>query len=99
MTRSRRRILQDSDDDEQTENLIDSAKLTFSIKPHAVKSFLSQEFFNLKKKDNAQTDLECSICLEKINCIKCFTLWTCGHYFHASCCAQLKTNRCPICNL
>ena len=42
-----------------------------------------------------RTELECPICLEKIDCKHCFLVLSCGHHSHSFCLHRI--NRCPIC--
>lgn len=56
---------------------------------------LSQNFFQMSV--DLKKDLECVICMEKIDCKCCFTLLNCGHYFHGACLLQLQRKECPIC--
>lgn len=55
-----------------------------------VKDYLKNKYWELDK------ELEnCSICMEEICCKKCFSLLSCGHYFHMSC--IYKCSSCPLC--
>jgi hypothetical protein len=81
----------------EPEDLIGSAKVVLSIKPHPVLPHLSKEFYRLKLA--SKENLECAVCMEPINCIHCISLWTCGHAFHARCTEHCITNRCPLCNV
>lgn len=83
--------------DEDSESMIGSAKVVVQMKPHPVMGHLAKEYFELRK--NIGQKLECSVCMEQIDCKHCISLWTCGHSFHASCVEQCPTTRCPLCNL
>lgn len=95
----RRRIRDDEEDDEDDLplHMVEFAKVITTVRPHAVRQHLANEYYDLKAK--VGETLECAICLEKIDCKRCLQLWTCGHSFHATCTAQCSTNRCPLCNL
>ena len=56
---------------------------------------LSQNYFEMARELNK--DLECSVCLEKLNCKSCFTILSCGHSFHGSCLVRIKEKECPTC--
>jgi hypothetical protein len=58
-----------------------------------VKDFLKNNYYKLLKENNEK--LDCSICLDEIDCTKCFMLLSCGHYFHIGCC--IRCNYCPLC--
>ena len=62
-------------------------------KGHTTKTCLS----NYKEIERVNSNLECSICLLKINKPKCKT--SCGHVFHITCLREwLKNNiTCPLC--
>lgn len=81
----------------QPAQLISHTKITHVLKPHPVKKALSNNYFDLLK--SAGTDLQCAICLEQIDCRCCFELWSCSHFYHASCSSQIVTTKCPQCNL
>jgi|DEB0MinimDraft_6_1074348.scaffolds.fasta_scaffold32426_4 hypothetical protein len=59
------------------------------------KDFLSENYFDMCKELNK--DLECSICMEKLNCRSCFMLLACGHSFHAKCLIRMQEHMCPTC--
>jgi hypothetical protein len=84
-------------DDEGDDSMVGSAKVVVQLKPHPVMPHLAKEYFVLKQRANET--LECPVCLEKIDCKHCISLWTCGHSFHASCTEACTTTRCPLCNL
>ena len=50
-----------------------------------VKDFLKNNYWEL---------LECSICLNEVDCKNCFCLMDCGHSFHL--CCILKCKNCPL---
>lgn len=58
-----------------------------------VKDFLKNNYFDMLKEKKEK--IECSICLEEIDCKNCFCLLTCGHSYHLGC--VLKCHKCPIC--
>lgn len=41
--------------------------------------------------------MDCSICLDKINCLDFIRLLDCGHQFHNICFLRGETGRCPMC--
>ena len=55
--------------------------------------FLCDKMFDLCKITNEV--LECSICLENIECKRCHVVLTCGHSYHFNC--IFNQQRCPIC--
>jgi len=57
------------------------------------KDFLKNNYFDMLKEK--RETIECSICLEEIDCKNCFCLLTCGHSYHLAC--ILKCHNCPIC--
>jgi len=57
------------------------------------KDFLKNNYFDMLKEKKEK--IECSICLEEIDCKNCFCLLTCGHSYHLGC--ILKCHNCPIC--
>lgn len=56
-----------------------------------VKDYLKNQFWELKKNET----MECSICLDNIDCQKCFCLLSCGHAYHL--CCIIRCNTCPLC--
>ena len=62
---------------------------------NVVKPFLRDQFYEMAKKVGRK--MECSICLENIDCNKCLTLMTCGHTLHLSCYMSQQTYTCPLC--
>lgn len=58
-----------------------------------VSLFLKNKYFDLSKSNNIT--LNCSICLEDIDCKHCFSLLSCGHPFHFQCIAEQTV--CPLC--
>jgi hypothetical protein len=58
-----------------------------------VKDFLKNNYFKLLKEKNDK--IECSVCLEEIDCPKCYYLLNCGHSFHIGC--AIRCNFCPLC--
>ena len=61
------------------------------IKP--VKDYLKKTLWDLYKDKGEK--LECSICLDEIDCEKCACWLTCGHHYHL--CCVIKTNKCAMC--
>jgi len=60
-----------------------------------VKDYLKNFVWKLIKEYKKDEKIECSICLEEVDCQKCYSLLTCGHSFHMSC--IYKCNSCPLC--
>jgi hypothetical protein len=58
-----------------------------------VKPFLKNNYFDMLKKNGER--IECSICMDEIDCKNCFCLLTCGHYFHLY--ETLRCDSCPVC--
>jgi len=58
-----------------------------------VKDFLKNNHYRMLKQSKEK--LNCSICLDDIDCEKCFYLLSCGHYYHIGC--AIKCNFCPTC--
>jgi hypothetical protein len=58
-----------------------------------VSHFLANEWFRVKKTLNEP--LECSICLNDIDCKNCICLLMCGHAYHIGCIHQQTF--CPLC--
>jgi hypothetical protein len=79
------------------DDIVSNRKITFTLKPHPVKSTLSKKYFDMLKMTDEE--LKCSICLENIECKCCFTLYTCGHYYHMSCVDQLQKPMCASCGI
>ena len=67
--------------------------------PKIIKSFVSnhlaKEYYTMAK--SLDKILECSICLEQVDCKHCFCLLSCGHGFHIQCIAQVQDHTCPLC--
>ena len=59
-----------------------------------VKDFLKCKVWDLIKAQ-PNNDIECSICLDNIDCKKCYTILTCGHSYHLAC--VIKCETCPLC--
>ena len=59
-----------------------------------VKDFLKYKVWDLIKAQ-PNNDIECSICLDNIDCKKCYTILNCGHSYHLNCVIKCKT--CPLC--
>jgi hypothetical protein len=57
------------------------------------KTFLRDFVYETHLKNG--TELECSICMDKIDCKHCYALLSCGHGFHSFC--LMRINKCPIC--
>jgi len=57
--------------------------------------YLCESYFELKKKQNEE--MECIVCMEKLDCKSCFTLLNCGHAFHSKCLLFLREKVCPTC--
>ncbi len=55
--------------------------------------FLSDKLFNLLKITGEP--LECSICLESIDCKRCHVVLACCHSYHLNC--IINQPRCPVC--
>ncbi len=81
---------------EALEEVVDSIKVQLLTKPTPVRTYLSTSYYQMLKASGG--DLQCCICLEKIDCPNCFELWSCGHFIHRHCSAQLRKPRCPQCN-
>jgi len=79
------------------DEIITNRKISYTLKPHPVKTTLSKKHFELLT--YANQEMKCSICLENIDCKCCFTLYTCGHYYHASCVEQLTKPMCAMCGI
>ena len=73
--------------------LLDETTLSLDDPVRPVKSFLKNQVWELLKEK--QKEIECSICLEGIDCKNCYCLLTCGHSFNL-CCIVGQT-RCPLC--
>ncbi len=56
-------------------------------------TFLSNKLFDLCQ--ISKESLECSICLEGIDCKKCHVVLSCGHSYHIGC--IINQPKCPIC--
>ena len=93
MTRSGRRFFEECDED----TIISNKKITYTLKPHPVKPTLSKIHFDLLK--HAEQEMTCAICMEHIDCKCCFTLYTCGHYYHSACVEQLQKPMCATCGI
>ena len=62
-----------------------------------VSTQLSKDYYRLKKIANEPLD-PCSICLESVDCPRCFTLLPCGHYLCGSCYIRIiGEKKCPLC--
>ena len=58
---------------------------------------LSKEFYRMKKKLEEEID-PCPICLESVDCPRCFTLLPCSHHLCAHCYIRLTGDKaCPLC--
>jgi hypothetical protein len=79
------------------DEIITNRKISYTLKPHTVKPTLSKRHFELLT--YANQELKCNICLENIDCKCCFTLYTCGHYYHAACVEQLQKPMCATCGI
>ena len=79
------------------DEIITNRKINYTLKPHTVKPTLSKKYFDMIKMTDEE--LKCNICLENIDCRCCFTLYTCGHYYHASCIEQLQKPMCATCGI
>jgi hypothetical protein len=79
------------------DDVVSNRKITFTLKPHPVKSTLSRKYFDMLKMTDEE--LKCSICLDNIDCKCCFVLYTCGHYYHLSCVDQLQKPMCSLCGI
>lgn len=77
--------------------LVTAAHVRLKLKSHPTKAFLSKRYYHLVKKAEPETNLQCPICLEDICCPDCFELWSCGHFLHRHCSAELEAPRCPLC--
>ena len=62
---------------------------TFTI----CKTFLRDFVYESHLRNN--TELECSVCMDRISCKHCYALLSCGHGFHSFC--LMRLNKCPIC--
>lgn len=60
-----------------------------------VENYLKNNYWEMCEK--LEKSLECSICLEHINCKNCFTLLVCGHSYHLCCITRCRPNQCPLC--
>ena len=58
-----------------------------------VSKYLANNYFDLLRIQGE--DIQCSVCLDNIDCKKCFCLIPCGHYYHLCCIMHVKV--CPIC--
>ena len=58
-----------------------------------VKDYLKKTLWDLYKDKGEK--IECSICLDEIDCEKCACWLTCGHHYHL--CCVIKTNKCAMC--
>jgi len=58
-----------------------------------VKDCLKNNYYRLLKEK--KEDMQCSVCLDPIDCEKCFYLLSCSHYFHIGC--AIKCTYCPLC--
>ena len=81
----------DSDDDFDPTFIVEEVQKKLKI----CSQHLSQNYFEMARQLNK--DLECSVCLEKLNCKSCFTILSCGHSFHGSCLVRIKEQECPTC--
>jgi len=61
--------------------------------PFFAADYLRKNHYEMKK--DLKKDIECSICLEKICCDKCYSLLTCGHEFCLRC--VIRCRECPLC--
>ena len=58
---------------------------------------LSLDYYRLKKKLNEEIDV-CPICLESVDCPRCFTLLPCSHHLCGHCYIRLTGDKsCPLC--
>ena len=57
--------------------------------------FLKNNYWDMSQ--TLEKTHECSICLDEIDCKKCFTLLTCGHIFHLPCIVKVQPMQCPLC--
>ena len=64
-----------------------------TAQPFFASDYLRKNHYEMKKSLKKET--ECSICLEKVCCEKCYTLLTCGHEFCLRC--IIRCNNCPLC--
>jgi len=84
-------------DEEFADNeLVSNKKITYKLKPFPVQKTLSKKYYELIK--NIEK-LDCPICYDEICCDKCFTLMSCGHYYHRDCVDNCLTSRCSMCNI
>lgn len=61
-----------------------------------VSNHLTREYYDMCKTTNKS--LECSICLEPIDCKNCICLLLCGHSFHYNCILRVTPPvKCPLC--
>ena len=65
------------------------------LKKDETMEFIKHTIFELSKK--AGEFLECAICMEPMGNVNLMNITKCSHMFHASCIAQVETNKCPIC--
>lgn len=83
--------------DSEEDDMFDPTFIVEEVKPELkiCSQHLSQNYFQLCEK--LKMDLECVICMEQLKCKYCFTILSCGHYFHSACLLQLKNKECPMC--
>ncbi len=62
-----------------------------------VSDFLKNNYFEMLKKNNENTKIECPVCFEEIDCKHCFCLLNCGHYLHLHEWFKIPSRKCPIC--
>jgi hypothetical protein len=66
------------------------------VKPpnRMVSDFLKNNYWDMLKAQNKS--VECAICLEQIDCKKCFCILSCGHFYDIGCIIKCK-GKCPTC--
>ena len=57
--------------------------------------FLIDLFYTMQKE--LKQEMECIICMDKLECKSCFVLLNCGHSFHSKCLLFLVDKQCPVC--
>ena len=78
---------------------INLSELVDHIRPAnlPVSTTLSKEFYRLKKAVG-ETLEPCPVCLDPVDCPRCFTLLPCSHYICAPCYLRLIGDKaCPLC--
>jgi len=73
--------------------ILDETCIDLKTPIRPVKDFLKNTYFDMIKERGEK--IECTVCLDEIDCKKCCSLLSCGHSYHL--CCIMKCESCPLC--